>query len=227
MQGNQGTVDVSLTGGHAGVNSGSVALGLTSNGTEIGDGLGTTALADQSVSLKAEGYNYADPVWSQTGGKGSFSGSGDAYTLDFGTLKNGVTATAELQILNQLYADDPSGAYTDLLDGSFTTHVVSGAAFDLSGFGPFSGVAAGNALDQFVSYDRHGGPFGSYEEIITFDPTSYDAVLGDTMLSPITLTVTGTVVPEASTIVMMLAGFTFIGLGGLHRAKNRLEPAFG
>jgi hypothetical protein len=96
----------------------------------------------QTVGLTGAAYHYADPAWSKTGGAGSLSGSGNSYTLDFGTLHNGVTATADLQILNQLYADDPTGAFTDLLDGSFTTQVVKGAAFDLTGFGSFSGVAA-------------------------------------------------------------------------------------
>ena len=54
--GNTGTVTVQTSGGAAGVNTCSVTLALTSNGTEIGDGLGTTALASQSVSVAAEGY---------------------------------------------------------------------------------------------------------------------------------------------------------------------------
>ena len=65
-----------------------------------------------------------------------------------------------------------------MLGGSFTTKSVSGVAFDLTGFGSFSSIAAGNVLDQTVSYDRLGGPFGLYEEIITLTPTSYDVALG-------------------------------------------------
>ena len=129
-------------------------------------------------------------------------------------------STADLQILNQLYADDPTHAFTDLLDGSFTTDVVKGAAFNLTGFGSFSGVAAGGTVDQTVSYNQHGGPYGLYEEIITFAPTSFDTPLGDTMLEPITLTVEGTATPEAATITMMLAGFSGIFLAG-RRARHR------
>ena len=160
-----------------------VTFSATSAGALTGQSIAVVSnfanVPTQTVGLTGAAYHYADPVWSKTGGAGSFSGSGNAYTLDFGTLHNGVTSTADLQILNQLYADDPTGAFTDLLDGSFTTNVVKGAAFNLTGFGSFSGVAAGGTVDQTVSYDHHGAPYGLYEEIITFTPTSYDMLLGD------------------------------------------------
>ena len=174
----------------------------------------------QTVGLTGAAYHYADPVWSKTGGAGSFTGSGNSYILDFGTLHNGVVSTADLQILNQLFADDPTGAFTDLLDGSFTTNVVSGVAFDLTGFSSFSGVAAGGAVAQTVSYDHHGAPYGLYDEIITFTPTSYDGPLGDSTLAPITLEVHAVVAPEAATITMMLAGFSALFTAGLARRRN-------
>ena len=160
-----------------------VAFNATSAGNLSGQSIAVVSnfanVPTQTVDLTGAAYHYADPVWSQTGGAGSFSGSGNSYTLDFGTLHNGVPATADLQILNQLFGDDPTGAFTDLLDGSFTTNVVKGAAFDLTGFGDFSMLAAGGTVDQTVSYDRHGPPYGIYDEIITFAPTSFDTPLGE------------------------------------------------
>lgn len=140
-------------------------------------------------------------------------------------MHNGHLATADLQILNQLYADDPTGAYTDLLDGSFTTQVVSGAAFDLSGFGAFSSVAAGGVVDQSVSYDMKGKPYGLYEEIVTFTPTSFDVPLGDSTLSPIILTIKGSVVPEPSTYIMMALGFAGLGFAGFGRKAKAPRAA--
>ncbi len=164
-----GSYTVNFSATHAGALSGQ-SIAVVSNFANVGT---------QTIAVTGAAYHYADPVWSETSGAGTFSGSGDAYTLDLGTLKNGVMTTADLEILNQLYADDPSGLFTDLLDGSFTTQVVSGKAFDLTGFGDFSGIAAGDAVDQTVAYDLSGGPAGTYEEIITFAPTSYDTPLGD------------------------------------------------
>ena len=137
------------------------------------------------------------------------------YTVNAGAALDVTTTNS----LNPAIAAK-TGAFTDLLDGSFTTNVVKGAAFDLTGFGSFSGVAAGGTVDQTVSYDHHGAPYGLYEEIITFTPTSLDGPLGDSTLAPITLTIEGTAAPEATTITMMLAGFTGIFLAG-RRVRNR------
>ena len=179
----------------------------------------------QTIDVTGAAYHYADPVWSKTGGAGTFSGGGDAYMLDLGTLHNGVTTTADLQILNQLFADDLGGSYTDLLGGSFNTQVLHGTAFDLTGFGTLGGLAAGGTLDQTVSYDHVGAPYGFYEEIITFNPTSYDAALGYSNLGPITLTVEGTATPEAGTITMILFGFASLGAAAHRRQRNRLSSA--
>ncbi len=207
----------------------SVAFNASAAGTLTGQSIAVVSnfanVPTQTIDLTGAAYHYADPVWSKTGGAGTFSGSGAAYTLDFGTLHNGFTTTADLQILNQLFADDQGGSYTDLLGGAFTTQVIHGAAFDLTGFGPLGGLAAGGALDQTVSYDHVGAPYGFYEEIITFNPTSYDAALGYSNLGPITLTVEGTATPEAGTITMILFGFASLVAAAHRRQRNRLTSA--
>ncbi|MBV8220927.1 MAG: choice-of-anchor D domain-containing protein, partial [Solirubrobacterales bacterium] len=206
VQGHQGTVNVSLTGGHAGVNSGSVALGLTSNGTEIGDGLGTTALDGQSVDVTATGYNYADPVWSKTGGKGTLTGGGTDYVLDLGVVHDGHAVLSDLVILSAL-TGGATAQFTDALDGSFTG---LDGTFALNGFGPFFGIAGGASWAQTVSFDPTHAGF--YQETIVFDPVSDNSGgLGDTALAPISLTIEAQAIPEPTTWAMTLAGFAGVG----------------
>jgi autotransporter-associated beta strand protein len=57
--GGTGFVNVFLSGGVAGLNTGTVALGLVSDGADIGNGLGTTPLPGQTVSVSAKGYALA------------------------------------------------------------------------------------------------------------------------------------------------------------------------
>ncbi len=58
--GSSGTLNAALTAGGAGVQSGTVTIGLTSNGTI--DGLSSTALAAQNVTVQASGYREANPL---------------------------------------------------------------------------------------------------------------------------------------------------------------------
>ncbi|RBP08575.1 putative secreted protein with PEP-CTERM sorting signal [Roseiarcus fermentans] len=204
----------------AGAKTGTVTVNFASDGATT-SGLGTTALtsASQTVSVSGDVYHYADPVLQKAGGDGSLVET-DAthYTLDFGTVGKGGSASLSLAILNQLYGDDPTGAFTDSLGGAFGPASSALAPFSYD-FATFD-LAAGQQAIGTIRFDASGGP-NTVFETLTFSPTSTD-IGGTSDLTPITITLEGTVAaaaPEPSTWAMLGLGFAGLGLAGRRRMR--------
>ncbi len=141
---------------------------------QISDGFGTsgllTAIGAQGVSVTGQVNYFAQPQFTKSGGAGTLTGGGGAYTLDFGPVaQNSGTYTANLSVLNNLL----DGTYQDNLSGTFGT---GGAPhFSTSGFGAFSGVVSGGSQGNLqVSFDSsvNHAPFN---ESLTLHPASVNA----------------------------------------------------
>jgi hypothetical protein len=193
--GTSSAIAVSFSTAQAGTVSGSVTVGLSSDGTSI-DGFGPTSIGQQVVAVNATVDNYAVATLEELSGGGTWSQNGTSYTLSLGNLAEGASpVTVALGVLNNVTGP------ADLLSGSFATS--GGSAFTPSGFAPFSGLAAGQA-DLSPSVTLSTGTAGSFTETITLDPTGSNAGGYSAALSPETLTITGTVVvspPVLTTLV--------------------------
>jgi T5SS/PEP-CTERM-associated repeat protein len=179
-------VILSFSTATAGIVSGAATLDLESDGTGI-DGFGPTEIGQQIVTLNATVDNYAIATLEQVSGAGTFGGNAaTGYTLNFGTVQlDSGAATVDLGALNA--AIGPS----DLLEGSFVIGANSGAFTD-SNFTAFTGLGAG-AADTAPTVTLNTGTAGTFSETITLDATGYNASGYSGALTPLTLTVTGTV----------------------------------
>ena len=169
---------------------GTVTLDLKSDGTGI-DGLGMTDLGDVSIPVTVTSGNVpAAAAFEKLSGGGTFAHSGGAYSVSLGTINAPVTVA--LGVLNS--AEAPA----DTLSGSFT---ISGdSAFTNTGFGPFSGIGAGQA-NASPSVTLGIGAKGAFSETITLSPV--DANGGSNPALPTeTLTINGTVATVAPTVTI-------------------------
>jgi autotransporter-associated beta strand protein len=217
---NSTAFSVHLDSSTAGAKSGTVAVNFASDGATT-SGLATSPLTGATVNVSGNVYNYADPSLQKTSGGGTFSKIDAAnYILNFGTVGNGHSVSADLAILNGLIGGDPSGDFTDALGGSFN---IGSGPFILGGFTPFGGVDAGSSYDDLTARFTvtTAGGFGAFTEYVTFNPLSENgAGLGNSGLGPITLEFTGTAVPEVSTWAMMMLGFAGLGFAGYRKART-------
>jgi hypothetical protein len=195
-----------------GVNSGTVTVNLASHDNQLSD----VSLGTQAVAVTDTVYAYADATIAQVSGDGTFVDPPSYYTLDFGNVDAGVTASSTLELLNSM-GSNASQLYTDLLSGNF--EVLSGSGFELYGPSSVSGLAGGTGVDFTVDFETWRVRQGSYTEVIEFNGTSTDAG-GSSALDPIYLTLRGTKVPEASGIFTMLAGL--LGLTMFTRRRKAL-----
>ncbi len=160
----------------AGAVSGTVPVGFTSNGTI--DGLASTALAGQTITVTGTVNYFAQPQYNFNNGSGTLTGSGNSYELNLGNVpQNTGTLTSALDLLNSELS-----TFEDSLGGTFN---VSGSGFSLTGIGGLSGVAAGSSQGVGVSFDSTQS-VTSYLETLTFNPTS-DNASGSSALSAISL----------------------------------------
>ena len=170
----------------SGAVSGSATLGLTSDGQGT-SGLGTTALASQSVNLAATVDNYAVATVQKVSAAGTLTLTApNAYTLNLGSVLQGAAAsTITLEVLNS------ATGLADLLGGNFTiTHANS--AILSAGLTAFSGKGAG-AADTTPAFRLATTTAGTFSETISIATTGSNASGYSAALSPITLTVTGIV----------------------------------
>jgi hypothetical protein len=206
--GGSGTIGVALTAVSAGVLADMIGLGLVSDGTPI-DGLGTVALGTQNVAVTGTIYNYATAAVTQSGA-GTLSASGDAYALNLGTIAQGAgLSTAVLELSN---------VATGLADSLASTLTLSGttANFTNSGAGSIGVLAAGQQSGQ-IDIALHTGTAGTFTETLTFADSSIDSG-GTTTLSPVTVTVTGTVgaPPSPAQVFILTTGTDTVNGGGGH-----------
>ena len=220
----QGTDAVSFQAGlstaASGLFTGSATAAFASHNADMSD----LPLSSTLITLKGQVNNYAQAALAKTSGAATLSKVGNTYTLDFGTLTFGsASLTDALQVLNG------AAGLADLLAGSFDVSGV-GPEFSLSGFGPFSGLAAGagqgGLLVSFAS-----GTLGTFDDAVVLhafgsNASGYNAALFDT-----TLVLHGSVVginaiPEPGTNLMIFIGLLgLVGVGRARRAKAMADAA--
>jgi T5SS/PEP-CTERM-associated repeat protein/autotransporter passenger strand-loop-strand repeat protein len=188
-QATSNAIAIGFSTASAGNVTGSVTLDFQSDGTGV-DGLGTVDLGPQTINVNAAVDNYATAALEELSGAGTLSGTAaSGYTLNLGTVLLGSTGpSVNLEALNT--ATGPS----DLLEGAFVIGGSSPGSFTNSGFGSFTGLAAGQS-DTAPTVTLNTSSAGTFSETITFDPTGYNNASGYSgALAPEALTVTGAVV---------------------------------
>ena len=205
--GASGEASFTLSTATAGVVSGNTSLGFTSVNPEMAD----LALASQQISFTGTVTQLALAQLFKAGGQGSFSGSGSAYTLDFGNLSAGSgTISADLGILN----GNSGSAFAETLGGSFVLAPATGFGFNGSSFAGL--IGGGSRTGNLLSFDLTGLSAGFYTTTLTFNGFSSFNGLADQSLDPVTLTVrtritAAGVVPEPAVWAQMLFGFGLVG----------------
>ena len=179
----------------AGAKSGSVIVNLVSNGTN--SGLADTDLASQWVSMSAEVYDH---------GVASFDGASEVSILHL-TLSGslGETVSQQYSIYNLLQTAGFTGKL-DLLDFSGvgdTTQIDSGLSSLLD-------LEAGSSTPFTATLNT--GMLGSYSADYTLDlaDSASEGISGGVEHQTLHLQITGEVVPEPSTLVLLTVGL--IGL---------------
>jgi hypothetical protein len=168
----------------AGAKAGTAAIMLTSNGAAT-SGLANTPLASQTVNVQAQVNNFAAAGVVKLAGHGTFSMiAPNQFALDLGSIVEGQSALiAELGVRNT------AAAPADELAGSFT---LAAPDFSLTGFDPFSNVAAGVTNGGLmVSLDSSAA--GTFNGSFTLAPLSTNARPFTMDLPPITVQLTGQV----------------------------------
>jgi hypothetical protein len=168
--------------------AGTVTVDLTSDGgTGTGsiDGLGTTTLAPQMAPVTITVENFANPVFENVSGIGTFAQNGTAYSLNLGTIAQGSGPfSVDLGVLN-----DATGP-ADVASGSLQAS--GSSAFTTSGLDPFTDLIAGQAdIAPMVTLSTNDA--GTFSETITLAATGSNASGYSAALPGETLTVTGTV----------------------------------
>ena len=203
---------IGLNTSSAGVFSGSAGLALTSHDSDLAD----IGVAAGPVSLGATVNNYAVSGFGRSGGAGSFSGLGNSYTLDFGTVATGTS------LMDTLFAANFAVGPADVLAGTFSS---GGGGFGLSGFSSFSGLVAGAQFAGLTVTFNAGSP-GTFKEVVDLIGTGsngsgYSGAVADTLLTiEGTVAGSGTPVPEPGTLALLGSGLA--AMLSLRRRKLRV-----
>ena len=203
-------IQVGVDTSTSGIKSGTATLNFASNLSPNP----SVALASQTVNVTGTVTELASAAIFKNAGLGVFAGSGNAFTLDLGSLTaNSGAFTTDLGVTNLVV---PS-AFAELLGGSFTQGAGTGYSFTGNSF---SGLVGGTSnIGNLLSFDTTGLANGTYTKQVTFNGFSRYTGLTDFTLAPINLNITATVtgnvgpgaVPEPATWMMMLFGFGLIG----------------
>lgn len=182
-QASSSTITAHFSTAAAGVVSGAVTVALASDGSGI-DGLGTTSLGQQTVSVNPTVNNYAKAAIREISGGGTLvqNGNHSTLTLDLGpaSVQAPDTARFNLGVLN-----DVAGP-SDFLSGSFSAPAASG--FTLTGLSAFSGLAAGQS-DTAPTVSFKATAAGTYTETMTLHSTGSNASGYSSALADQTITI--------------------------------------
>ncbi|MBL0087204.1 MAG: choice-of-anchor D domain-containing protein [Ideonella sp.] len=209
----------------AGVLTGSASVNLSSHNAEMADLLlGTTTL-----DLQAQVNNYANLDIIRIPGLGTFTRSGNVFTLNLGAFALGSgTQSATLNVKNAVSdpADDADGGFC--LPGSpcSTDGVLD---FALGGFSGFHDLQAGHSSgDLTIGFNTLA--VGTYEDDIDLNWFGHNANWTQDGLTHYTLRILGTVydgtgtVPEPGNLVLVL---TALGLAAAATRRRRVRSSFG
>jgi von Willebrand factor type D domain len=188
--GASGSLTLDFSTAHNGIISGTVNIGLTSDGgTGPGsiDGLGTTALPTQTVAPMVTVDAYANPEFAFASTLGTVVNG----TLDIGAFEHGGSAfTFGIGVENNVTGP------VDLLSGS----VASSGGFQASGIGSI-GTLAGGQTYSALSFTLPSVNDGVVTQMITLTPTDSNASGFSTILPTETLTLIGTVADLPSPVI--------------------------
>ncbi len=185
---------VTLHSGAAGMQTGTVAISLVSDGAGI-DTLGTTGLGTVVETVTGTLYNYA---------------TASSVTPDPVSLGQG-HVTASLTKLLTISNAAAVGGFSEGLDVSLT-----GTSSDLLTAGSLTTLAAGAANSTALSVTLVNGTAGAFTGTSTIDLTSDGAgidTLAATGLAAQTLTVTGTLFNEATASAIAPVDFGIVHVG--------------
>ena len=200
-------------------------------GTSVGPGISVSLNTTQTVLPATAGVTIdraaqAQPTLVQASGPGSLTHTGNAYTLNLGTLGQNSAAVAVVALANA------AAAPADSFDGAFSAP--NGSGFAITGAALASALAAGQS-DAGLTFTADTSTPGAQSETLTFAPrdlTNDPAVTpappadlpaadapiqtlapanvngGDVSLelSPITLTILDDVVPGGAPAVPVITG---------------------
>ncbi len=197
--GSSNQMSLAFTAGAAGVYSGSAAVNFASQAIN-NSGLGSLALASQSVNVSAM-VNAIAQVGLTGSGSAAFNFTGaNTAVLNFGTITVGANT-----LLTSLNLSNLAGGPADALLGSIDISQLAGLPFSLLGTTAFDLNAGG--LEGFqITFNASN--IGFYSANIVIDAVSHNGSQSDLALNPITVTIEGqiqsagsglTPVPEPST----------------------------
>jgi len=192
-----GNLAVTLNTAAAGVFGQVGTMAFTSQNADMAD---VSAGADANVAVTAQVNNLANAVFSLASGNGSLGRTGNTFFLDYGTLALGATLSSSLDLTNLVMG--PADALDGMLD------VSGAAAFSLSGWNDFMGLAAGNSLTGF-GLNFLTTMVGGFQQLITLNGRSVNASDPFGVAQTISLVLRGNVldpntVPEPGTLSLLL-----------------------
>ena len=192
---------IGLTSTTAAVKSGTATLALSSDGAGI-DGLGTTALPAQTVTVTGTIDNYAKLQLFKVSGTTGI-GIANHGTVNLGTTTvGGAALSVSLGVINNVTG--PS----DVLSGNFAESNTTG--FANTGFIAFSNLAAGTYEHQ-QKVTLNTATAGTFTETIQITGTGSNASGYSGALPTQTITVTGTIAPAALSIPLAANPDAFTG----------------
>jgi hypothetical protein len=199
--GGSGSVTVGINTTTAGTITGSAVLGFTSHDADQAD----LGINGGTITVSGTIDNYATAKVEQTGGAGTLTQNGTAFTLNLGAVRqNGSALVGDLGVVNAVTGP------ADLLSGSFTVAGTTGFTnLGVAGFS-FTNVAAGlDERSQVLTLNT--GTVGVFSETITLFGTGSNASGYSGTLAPETIIVLGSVFAAAAP----LASPTTISLGSV------------
>lgn len=201
---------VMLNTGTAGIFSSTANFSLASHDPQLAD----LPLATNPLDLQAQVNNYAALAFVKQGGAGTLTGADSAYTLDFGTVRGDSSPEAILAFLN----DNPISEqlFTDLLSSNGT--ITSGAGFAIAGNSV--GDLPGGGMQSGFDVTMETSQSGIVDEVLTFDVESSNSSGYDQVISDVSLTLEGDVLPEPGSIALLGSGLGMLAFA-LRRARRR------